>query len=302
MTAQIDNFLWQGMYFILTKFSISCLFNTSQIYQEEIIVAKKATTPTGIKKPDDNETLPAEVIDVNIDEAVTKINDLVGNKLYETAIAVGDYVLKTFFNDDIKKVQSKNPNKLLSFNKLCDRSDLKVHPKHLNQMVHVAAQEKILIAAKTSELSYSLKVELLKIHDDKLKIKTAKKWTTRPVTIAEAKKYVASLLEESNSSVSALIPINTLFIDQLKTISEWTENDELVGKLEGLSINKIKKIKEQVDAFLEKYEPVKNKIDIVKDKIYPLYEAKLKAEEEKAAEPAKKRGRKPKQVQDQEQS
>ncbi len=265
-------------------------------------MAKKATTPTGIKKPEGNKTLPAEVIDVNIDEAVKEINDLVGNKLYETAIAVGDYVLKTFFNDDIKEVQSKNSKKLMSFNKLCDRSDLKVHPKHLNQMVQVAAQEKILIAAEANKLGYSLKVELLKIHDDTLKTKTAKKWTSKPVTIAEAKKYISSLLEESNSSVSALIPINTLFIDQLKTISEWTENDELAGKLEGLSINKIKKIKEQVDLFLEKYEPVKNKIDIVKDKIDPIYETKLKAEEDKAAEPPKKRGRKPKQVQDQEQS
>ena len=264
-------------------------------------MTKKAATPTDIMNAEGNKTISEEVMIVNIDEAVQEINDLVGNKLYETAIEVGNYVLKIFFNDDIKEVRSKNPNKLLSFKKLCDRSDLKVHPKHLNQMVQVAAQEKILIAAKANDLSYSLKVELLKIHDDKLKIKTAKKWTAKPLTIAEAKKYVASL-EESNPAASDLVPINTLFIDQLKTISEWTENDELVGKLEGLSINKIKKIKEQVDAFLEKYEPVKHKIDIVRDKIYPIYETKLKLEEAQAAEPPKKRGRRPKQTQEKKQS
>jgi len=252
-------------------------------------MAKKITAPADKKK---TEGTILTVKEINIDEAVQVINDKIGNKLYETAIEVGNYVLKTFFNDDIKEVKSKNPNKLLSFNKLCDRSDLKVHPKHLNQMVQVAAQEKILIAANVNDLSYSLKVELLKIHDDKSKIKTAKKWTTKPVTIAEAKKYIASQ-EESNPAASDLIPINTLFIDQMKTISEWTENDELEGKLKGLSINKIKKIKEQVDAFLEKYEPVKNKIDIVKDKIYPIYEMRKKEAEAKAAEPPKKRGRKP---------
>ncbi|MBI5591036.1 MAG: hypothetical protein HY881_11200 [Deltaproteobacteria bacterium] len=238
-------------------------------------------------------TAPGENIptaaEIDIDEAVNCINELVGNKLYETAIEVGNYVLKTFFKDDINEVKSKNPNKLQSFKKLCERSDLKIHPKHLNQMVHVAAQEKILIAGKVNQLGYSLKVELLKIQDDKLKIKTAKKWIVKPLTITEAKKYIASLIE-SSPAVSDLIPLSSPFLEQLKTISEWTGNEELEGKLEGLSINKIKKIKDHIDAFLEKYEPVKTKIDGVKAKIYPIYETKKKAEEEKAATP-KKRGR-----------
>jgi hypothetical protein len=235
------------------------------------------------------ENVPA-LVNIDIDNAVHHINELVGNKLYETAIEVGNYVLKTFFKDDINEVKSRNPNKLLSFKTLCERSDLKVHPKHLNQMVQVAAQEKILIAGKANELGYSLKVELLKIHDDKLKTKTAKKWIAKPITIAEAKKYIA-LLGGSSLAVSDLIPLSSPFIDQLKTISEWVENDELTGKLEGLSINKIKKIKEHIDDFLKQYESVKTKIDGVKAKIDPIYETKKRVEDEKAATPKRKRGR-----------
>jgi hypothetical protein len=245
-------------------------------------MAKKTAAAT-------KENVPA-VVNIDIDNAVHHINELVGNKLYETAIEVGNYVLKTFFKDDINEVKSKNPNKLLSFKTLCERSDLKVHPKHLNQMVQVAAQEKILIAGKANELGYSLKVELLKIHDDKLKTKTAKKWIAKPITIAEAKKYI-SLLGGSSPAVSDLIPLSSPFIDQLKTISEWVENDELTGKLEGLSINKIKKIKEHIDDFLNQYEPVKTKIDGVKAKIDPIYETKKRVEDEKAATPKRKRGR-----------
>ena len=203
-------------------------------------------------------------------------------------------MLKTFFNDDIKEVKSKNPNKLMSFNKLCARPDLQVHPKHLNQMVLVAAQERLLIgklgADKVDKLGYSLKVELLKIRDDKMRTKIAQKWISNPKTILEAKKEIASL-RESNPAASEIIPLSSPLIGQLKTISEWVDNDDLTGKLEGLSINKIKKIKENIDDFLKQYEPVKTKLSDVKAKIDPIYEIKKKEIDEKAATPKKKRGR-----------
>ena len=257
-------------------------------------MTKKITAPSDKKKQEDHAPIVGEI---NIDEAVNRINELIGNRYYETSIEVGNYVLKTFFKDDIKEVKSKSPNKLLSFNKLCARPDLQVHPKHLNQMVLVAAQERLLIdklgADKANKLGYSLKVELLKIRDDKMRTKIAQKWIANPKTISEAKKYIASL-RESNPAMSDIIPKNSPFIGQLKTISEWVENDELTGKLEGLSINKIKILKENIDAFLKQYEPVKTKIYGVKTKIDPIYEIKKKKEEEKAAAPKKKRGRKPK--------
>lgn len=250
-------------------------------------MTKRSNINKDKKKPKSNAQI---AIPINIDEAVNHINELVGNKLYETAIAVGNYVLKTFFNDNINEIRSKNPHKLLSFKTLCDRADLKIHPKHLNQMVQVAAQEKILLAGKANELGYSLKVELLKIHDDKLRIETAKKWIAKPITIAEAKKYIASL-GESGPAVSDLIPLNSFIIDQLKTISEWTENDVLDGMLKGLSINKIKKIKDHIDAFLEKYEPVKTKLSAFKNRVDPIYIAKKDELDAKLAAPQKKRGR-----------
>ena len=248
-------------------------------------MAKKPVSAPKIEVPAVNK--------IDIDDAVNHINELVGNKLYETSIEVGNYVLKAFFNDDINEVKSRNPKKLLSFKKLCENPDLKVHPKHLNQMVQVAAQERLLIdkfgEEKVKGLGYSLKVELLKIQDDKIKTKTAKKWIAKPITILEAKKFIA-LLRDNNPAVSDLIPLSSPFLSQMKTISEWTETGDLQGKLEGLSINKIKKIKEHIDDFLNQYEPVKTKLDDVKTKIDPIYASKKKLEDEKAAKP-KKRGR-----------
>jgi len=245
------------------------------------------------KKMTLSENLPIKE-QTKIDKAVKYINEKIGKRYYETAIEVGNYVLKTFFNDDIKEVKSKNPKKALSFNKLCARPDLEVHPKHLNQMVLVAAQERLLIdkigADKVNDLGYSLKVELLKIRDDKMRTNIAQEWISNPKTITEAKKHIASL-RESNPAVSDIIPLSSPLIVQLKTISEWVENDELTGKLEGLSINKIKILKENIDAFLRQYEPVKTKIDGVKAKIDPIYEIKKKKFDEKAAAPKKKRGR-----------
>jgi len=230
---------------------------------------------------------------LKIDKAIEHINNLIINKYYQTAIDVGNYVLKEFFKDDINEVRSKNPFKEMSFKVLCERSKSTVHPKHLYQMVVVAAQERFLkekLKDDVSKLGYSLKVELLKIRDDKLRIKTAKKWIANPVTIAEAKKYIVSLTG-SSAGMSDIIPLSSPFISQLKIISEWTENEELQGKLEGLSINKIKKIKEQIDSFLEKYEPVKAKIDGVKAKIDPIYNTKKDEIEAKAAAPKNGRGR-----------
>lgn len=253
-------------------------------------VGKKTKTTPDVQNKDKN--LPIKEKS-KIDKAVQYINEKIGKRYYETAIDVGNYVLKTFFRDDINEVKSRNPKKLLSFNKLCARPDLEVHPKHLNQMVLVAAQERLLIdnlgADKVNNLGYSLKVELLKIRDDKMRSKIALEWISNPKTILEAKKDISSL-RESTPAVSDLIPLSSPFIDQLKTISEWTENDELEGKLEGLSINKIKKIKDHIDAFLEKYEPVKTKLDDVKAKIDPIYETKKKEIDKRAATP-KKRGR-----------
>ena len=59
-------------------------------------MTKKAATLAGIMNAEGNKTISEEVMDINIDMAVQEINNLVGNKLYETAIEVGNYVLKIF--------------------------------------------------------------------------------------------------------------------------------------------------------------------------------------------------------------
>ena len=87
--------------------------------------------------PVDNEKL--------IDDAVQFINEKANETLYKGSIEIGEYILEHFFNGDPKLASSKNPKKQQSFNKLCDRNDLIVHPNQLGLMVRVASQEKYFI-------------------------------------------------------------------------------------------------------------------------------------------------------------
>jgi hypothetical protein len=227
-----------------------------------------------------------------IDDAVQHINELIGKRYYETAIEVGDYVLKTFFKDSRTEIKSKNPNKEHSFNRLCERSDLKVHPKHLYQMVVVAAQEKLLIEKlgpeETSKLGYSLKVELLKVNSGKNKIEFAKHFIKKSFTVNQAKEYLR--LKIGSDTALNIIPFSKPLIDQFTKISEWAEKKEITGDFGELTPHKIKTINDNIEIYLkniEKIDQVKKKLLEIRDKML-TYEPKKKKSSVKKTTPKKK--------------
>ena len=210
------------------------------------------------------ENLPIEETKL-IDQAVQYINDSIGSAYYETAILVGKYVLEKFFKDNLKEVKSMSPKKEHSFNKLCQRSDLQVHPKHLYQMTVVAAQEKILVEKLrekgAGKLGYSLKVELLKINSDKKKIEFAKHFIKNSFTVIQAREYLK--LQIGTDSTLDIIPFSKPLIDQFSKISEWAEKEELAVEFGELTPHKIKTINGNIQTFLkyiENIDQVKNKL------------------------------------------
>lgn len=121
-----------------------------------------------------------------LDDAVNFINEKANETLYKGSIEIGEYILEKFFDGDVKLASSKNPKKLQSFNKLCEREDLIVHPNRLSLMVRVASQEKFFItkAIDTKELTYTHKASLVKLPNDPKKIDMVKRcikqeWSTK---------------------------------------------------------------------------------------------------------------------------
>lgn len=133
------------------------------------------------------------------DDAVKFINEKANETLYKGSIEIGEYILEKFFENKPELASSKNPKKLQSFNKLCEREDLVVHPNRLSLMVRVASQEKFFITEDidTKELSYTHKASLVKLDNNSKKINMVKKciekeWSTKALDNA-IKKHMEGL-------------------------------------------------------------------------------------------------------------
>jgi hypothetical protein len=213
---------------------------------------------------------PTQTDDEKIIEAVEFINDKIGNSYYNTAVEIGDYVLKQFFNNDIKQVKSKLSNKENSFSKLCKNENLKIHPKHLNQMVLVAAQEKMFLKKEKKDildkLNYSLKVELLKINTNQDKIKHAEYFVDKKLTVLQAKDYLKEKLGTVTTSDS--IPLDNNFIKQIEQLSTLSNADNIDYDVKRITTvdratDKLSKLKSLIDS-IDKFSSLKDKLETVK--------------------------------------
>jgi len=233
-----------------------------------------------------------------INEAVAFINETANKTLYKGSIEIGEYVLKHFFEGDIKCASSKNPKKLSSFNKLCERDDLTVHPNRLGLMVRVAAQEQYLTSEKvnTGELSYTHKAALVKLDNTEEKINTIEqcineKWSTRKLDDA-IKRLSQELLSATSSSI-----INTTkkclakVDDVLKVVEDSNldmDNEELSKmsskRREDLG-NYLKELKAKIEATVKKTGDISTDCDELLAQLTEI------AKEKKAK--TTKRGRKP---------
>ena len=144
------------------------------------------------------ENLPAkqnnEITDEKINEAVFKINEIFEKTIQKGMLEIGQYILKTFFDDNIELVTSQNPNKEVSFKKLTERTDLEVSQTGLLQAVKVAAQEKKLLAEENyKKLNYSQKVALLPLKEDDKKKDFIQKIEDEQLSVRQLKEKVRQL-------------------------------------------------------------------------------------------------------------
>jgi hypothetical protein len=122
-----------------------------------------------------------------VEDAVTFINEKANEALYKYSIEIGNYLLEKFFDGDVAAACSRNPRKFTSYRALCKHPDLGPSAGALSIMLRVAAQEKLfeLKNLPVEKLSYSHKAELVKVFDDKVKIKLFKETVKKSLNVRQ---------------------------------------------------------------------------------------------------------------------
>jgi hypothetical protein len=118
-----------------------------------------------------------EINDSIIEEAVSFIQEKISENSYKTAVIIGNYILEKFFNDDIEYVKSHNPNKSVSFRKLCQHPDIPINHTKLFYMLKVAHQDRFLTEnnIEVEKLTFTNMLNLTKIPDNDTKLVIIKK-------------------------------------------------------------------------------------------------------------------------------
>lgn len=226
--------------------------------EKEIPMAKEKAVVK--KEKQDVEMLtPAE--QKKVDEAVQFINSK-GDATARSLIEIGQYLLKTFFDGDIKKVEDRGPRKGISLRKIADHSEIMFSYKSLHNATHLAHQEHIFTDPKYKNLTATHKLLLFAVKDDKKK-----------------KSYADIVLKENlsvNKLRDRLIESKFILPRGRGTLTEHSEIDDDPFESFIKPIEKLMKLNVEVDNFDVKQlsedhilalNNLKKRIDALLDKI-----------------------------------
>ena len=111
----------------------------------------------------DSNTVEDESTTTDGDEIMNKIVEHIKEAVVQTdpaKLGVGHEVRIEYFDDDIAKAKSKNPNKPVGYTQLCERDDLPIDARTLGNWVRAAAQQKDLQNKKLDSSSFSMSIYL----------------------------------------------------------------------------------------------------------------------------------------------
>ena len=203
------------------------------------------------KNQDAENTAVVAVDPALIDRSVKFINKTIIATSYKGSLEIGEYLLEHFFDNDIEKASSRNPHKPLSFQKLCKRDDLGVHPSTLSRMVKVASQEKYFVQEKTDTkgLTYSNRLEFTKLPNDKKKLKLVEKCIKEEMSFST----LSARISKKSKGVTPLPPLK--LISNVDKLFEGTQLPALLStpdKLERLRSTTRTQMKERANTLLNK--------------------------------------------------
>jgi len=251
----------------------------------EDVDAETENNNVGVEIVDNTADLETKVDEDLVDDAVVFINETAQKTIYAAYLEIGEYILKYFFNDDIKLAASRNPKKETSFNALCEREDLEVHPNRLGIMVRVASQDRFLTdkEIETKALSYTHKSKLAKLDDNEEKLKVIKQcieegWSTRKledyvkkITDGGSNQRTPSLIQKTSGFIKKVegflnVDVTVLNFDDDGELSQMDEGKR--GKLE----EKLKSLKEMIGKNAEKSKTISDGCDALLSKLAKISE------------------------------
>ncbi len=197
----------------------------------------------------DGDTFGVRIDEPVIDEAVQFINSTIQETLYTGAIKIGSYVLERFFNNDPELASSRNPRKPASFQRLCDRADLKVDPTTLGRMVRVAVQENYLAINNINleKLGYTHRITLLRVDAGEKKIELANKCVDESLSTRQFEDLVDEELEPGSGESADEAPTNPVkFVAQL---DKFLKSSKKIGLIK--DSEKLKKLRPSSKAALK---------------------------------------------------
>ena len=152
---------------------------------EDIPTKGKVLLPEIVEDVPEPMLSPEETALVN--DTVSLINRTISAKALEAALIIGDHILTNYFNNDIAAATSKDSNKPVSFNMLCEHLELNVSRAKLVNMVKVAAQERFLgtMTIALDDLSYSHRLKLTRLPNDENKIEMVRQCIDNDLTISQ---------------------------------------------------------------------------------------------------------------------
>jgi len=180
-------------------------------------------------------------------DTISYINATVSAKALEAALLIGNYILTNYFNDDPDLAFSKDSNKPISFNILCEHPELRLSRNKLINMVKVAAQERYLqtINFDYSKLHYSHLEKLALLPNDSLKIEIARECIAENLNTRQLSYRIRNQIIESepaDSDVTETDPKEEtvedlfFFLDQLTGKVASLNFDTLLQSFEHLSL------------------------------------------------------------------
>ena len=104
---------------------------------------------------------------------------------------IGQYLLTTFFDNDVKKVEDRAPRKGVSLRKIADHEDMMLTYMSLSNAVRLAAQEPLFIDPKYKDLTETHKILLFKLPDDKTKTEFAEKVVLNNLSVRKLRNLLA---------------------------------------------------------------------------------------------------------------
>jgi hypothetical protein len=193
-----------------------------------------------------------------IEESVRYINDKANETIYKGSLEIGNFILRHFFNDDIKLASSKNPRKPNSYKALCRHKDLSVPYSTLTVMVRVAAQERFLKLhdIDTERLGYTHKANLIRLRNSEKKLGLARRCideglstrkltelvkTSRQDTLAHRK------MEQEETALK-----NIMKIEQLLNRSEKSELVTDIDKIRSMHAGTREELRKKANELLDR--------------------------------------------------